>query len=118
MSRTGLVGYSTLEKPSPKAKARTHSWVEIPKIWAMGTMSGMSMNALAEPEEIKKFVEATGGAAKTLLIRGGARMTKSNYGNASDDCVENYEYDYYFTNDKSLEEAERDFVELLKSAIG
>ena len=42
-------------------------------------------------------------------------MKKSSYGNISDDGVENYAYDYYFVNDKTLEEAEVDFVELLKS---
>ena len=68
---------------------------------------------IREPIEIEKFVRATGGEAKTLLIRGGARMSKAHYGNASDDCVEDYKYDYYFLNDKSLAEAERDFAKLL-----
>ena len=44
-------------------------------------------------------------------------MKKSHYGNAADDCVENYEYDYYFLNDKSLEDAEREFVKLLASVL-
>ena len=70
---------------------------------------------IREAEEITKFVSATAGAAKTLLIRGGERMSKVCYGNVSDDLVENYPYDYYFMNDKSLEEAERDFLALLKS---
>ena len=70
---------------------------------------------IREGEEIAKFVKATGGKAKTLLVRGGERMTKSNYGNASDDGVENYPYDYYFLNDKSLEEAEKSFIEFLKN---
>ena len=68
-----------------------------------------------EGEEIAKFVRATDGRAKTLLVRGGSRMTKSSYGNVSDDMVENYPYDFYFVNDKTLEEAERDFVEFLKN---
>ncbi len=68
---------------------------------------------IREPEEIAKFVGATGGEAKSLLIRGGERMKKSAYGNASDDGVENYEYDYYFINDKTLEIAEREFCGLL-----
>ncbi len=68
-----------------------------------------------EPEEIEKFVKATGNAAKTLLIRGGDRMTKTDYGNASDDRVEDYSYDYYFINDKTIEEAEIEFVALLKT---
>ena len=72
---------------------------------------------IREGEEIAKFVRATGGEAKTLLVRGGDRMTKSSYGNVSDDEVENYSYDYYFVNDKSLEEAEADFTALIKSII-
>ena len=68
-----------------------------------------------EPEEIAKFVRATGGAAKTLLIRGGDRMKKESYGNVSDDCVEDYSYDFYFTNDKTISEAEEGFVALLKT---
>ena len=72
---------------------------------------------IREPEEIDKFVKASGGEAKTLLIRGGERMKKSSYGNASDDCVENYSYDYYFVNDKTLEEAECDFAKLLADIL-
>ncbi len=59
---------------------------------------------IREPEEIAKFVKATEGVAKTLLIRPGARKRKEVYGNSADDCVENYYYDYYFTNDKPLDE--------------
>jgi hypothetical protein len=70
---------------------------------------------IREPEEIRKFVEATSGGAKSLLVRGGERMKKTNYGNTSDDCVENYVYDYYFYNDKTIEEAEKDFCEFLNS---
>ena len=72
---------------------------------------------IREAGEIKKFVDATNGAAKTLLVRGGERMKKSNYGNVSDDEVENYSYDYYFTNDKSLEETEILFKEFLASVL-
>lgn len=68
---------------------------------------------IREGSEIDKFVRATEGRAKTLLIRGGERMTKSSFGNASDDCVEEYRYDYYYTNDKSLKIAEAEFKELL-----
>lgn len=72
---------------------------------------------IREPEEIKKFVDITGGNAKTLLVRGGSRMTKSVYGNAADDMVEGYNYDYYFVNEKGFAEAERDFVSLLEKII-
>ena len=72
---------------------------------------------IREPEEIAKYVRATGGKAKTLLVRGGERMKKSVYGNAADDCVENYYYDYYFNNDKSFAEAERNFKELMRQIL-
>ena len=52
---------------------------------------------IREPEEIAKFVKATDGLAKTLLIRGGERVRKSAYGNSADDLVENYFYDYYLS---------------------
>ena len=70
-----------------------------------------------EPEEIQKFVDATGGAAKTLLVRGGKRMSKEKYGNVSDDGVENYSYDLYYLNESSLDVAEVEFVSLLKENI-
>lgn len=72
---------------------------------------------IREAEEIKKFVEATGGAARTLLVRGGKRMSNEKYGNVSDDEVENYSYDYYFLNESTLDVAEEEFVELLRSIL-
>ena len=44
-------------------------------------------------------------------------MKKAVYGNASDDRVEEYAYDYYFLNDKTLEEAESEFCEFLTQAM-
>ena len=72
---------------------------------------------IREPEEIAKFVAATNGAARTLLIRGGERMNKSCYGNVSDDGVENYAYDRYFLNDGTLEQARVGFCELLSDML-
>lgn len=72
---------------------------------------------IREAEEIKKFVGATGGVAKTLLVRGGERMTKSSYGNASDDLVEQYAYDLYYVNEKTLDVAEEEFANLLETLI-
>jgi hypothetical protein len=67
---------------------------------------------IREGSEIKKFVEKTGGDAITLLIRGGKRFhrRKPNYGNAADDDVENYRYDYVFYNDRPLDQTEAAFV--------
>ncbi len=74
---------------------------------------------IREGEEIRKFVEKTKGDAKTLLIRGGKRFQKrdGNFGNRSDDEVENYTYDYYFLNEKPLREVEPLFIELLRSIL-
>ena len=66
------------------------------------------------------FVSATDGRAKTLLIRGGERMKEKctqGYGNAADDEVESYSYDYYFTNDQPLEVTEELFVAFLKDIL-
>ncbi len=105
-------------------KALTIAYSNYPTVWAkerylefLESNDEIMFLHIREPQEIAKFVEATGGVAKTLLIRGGERMTKNSYGNVSDDGVENYTYDYYFVNDKTLEEAERDFVALLKSIM-
>ena len=72
---------------------------------------------IREPEEIEKLVRRTDGAAKTLLVRAGERMNRGAYGNAADDCVENYSYDYYFMNDKTLDIAEGEFVSLINKII-
>ncbi len=72
---------------------------------------------IREPEEIEKFVKATGGEAKTLLVRGGTRMTKTVYGNTADDSVEQYAYDYYYVNEKALDVAESEFCELIKKIL-
>lgn len=72
---------------------------------------------IREPEEIAKFVKATDGAAKTLLVRAGDRIKRGAFGNAADDLVENYNYDLYFMNDKTLEDAEGEFVKLLSNLL-
>ena len=103
-------------------KALSIEYNDFPTLWAvrkynefMESDKEIMFLHVREGVEIEKFVHATDGKAKTLLIRGGSRMTKSNYGNASDDMVENYSYDYYFVNDKTLEEAEVEFVSFLKN---
>ena len=105
-------------------KTITAEYNDFPTNWALARfkefMSGKNeilFVHIREPLEIEKFVKATDGFAKTLLVRGGERMHKSHYGNAADDCVENYEYDYYFMNDKTLAEAERGFTKLLSEIL-
>jgi cytidylate kinase len=73
---------------------------------------------IREPEEIAKFVSRVPRAI-TLLIRGGTRFrrSKKEYGNASDDGVERYRYDYVFYNDAPLEKTETVFNAFLANVI-
>ena len=105
-------------------KRLTVEYNDFPTVWATGMYRDFLKSEyeilfihIRESEEIAKFVNATGGEAKTLLIRGGDRMKKASYGNISDDGVENYNYDYYFVNDKTLAEAEEDFKALMASIL-
>ncbi len=71
---------------------------------------------IREGEQIAHFVDEAGKLGvppKTLLIR--SKRCEAVYGNASDDDVENYSYDYYYDNDAPLEQAEKAFCEFLKS---
>ena len=72
---------------------------------------------IREGEEIRKFVEATGGEARTLLIRAERRLGAHTYGNASDDLVEQYPYDYYFSNDDPEELAAGKFLSFLEEIL-
>ena len=67
-----------------------------------------------EGAEIAKFVSATNYTAKTLLVRRPLAHVGA-YGNASDDGVEDYTYDYVYDNVRPLDEAEDDFVAFLTS---
>ncbi len=105
-------------------KTLTAEYNDFPTSWALNVFREFLENDeeilyvhIREPWEIEKFVKATNGVAKTLLVRGGARTRCGAYGNAADDCVEQYTYDYYFMNDKPLDEAEKDFCEMLSNIL-
>lgn len=76
---------------------------------------------IREPKEIEKFVRATDGHALTLLVRGGARYRtrrgNAAFGNAADDDVENYEYDYCFYNSRPLADTEPVFIRFLAKML-
>lgn len=71
---------------------------------------------IREGEEIDKFRQAVDIACITLLIRRNSSL--ESWGNASDDNVEKYTYDYTYDNDKPLEEAKDDFLLFLEKIIG
>ena len=100
-------------KDDKARKFLTAEYNDFPTNWALNvfrefltTDEQILFVHIREPWEIEKFVKATGGVAKTLLVRGGTRSQARIYGNAADDMVENYEYDYYFVNDHALDETE------------
>jgi hypothetical protein len=56
-SRIG--GVKNIGKSVAEGEGRTQSWGEMPKTCAIGTISGISINAFAEPEGMKKFMIST-----------------------------------------------------------
>lgn len=68
---------------------------------------------IREGAEIDKFKQFVDVPCITLLV---CRNTKQmeNWGNAADDNVEKYAYDFHYNNDKPLEEAKNDFLSFLK----
>ncbi len=106
-------------------KALAVAYNDFPTLWAKARYREFLLSDdeilfvhIREPEEIAKFVAATGGAAKTLLVRPGKRFGDGKvYGNVSDDNVERYDYDYYFVNDLPLDEAEGAFLAFLSETV-
>ena len=73
---------------------------------------------IREGAQIAHFIEEAEKIGKrplSLLVR--SKRCESVYGNASDDDVANYSYDYYYDNDLPLDEAENDFCEFLNKII-
>lgn len=72
---------------------------------------------IREPKEIEKFVKLSKTITKTLLIRPRSELMQKQFGNASDDEVENYKYDYVFNNDKSLEEIKPIWIKFISKIL-
>jgi hypothetical protein len=101
-------------------KALMISYNDYPTVWAeeqyrefMESDQEIMFFHIREAEEIDKFIRATNGKAKALLIRRAA-VHQGAYGNRSDDEVENYTYDYVFDNDLPIEEARAAFTDFLR----
>lgn len=71
---------------------------------------------IREADEIQKFNAHVKTSCLTLLVTR-EQNTAINWGNASDDNVHTYDYDYTYANNKSLEEAELDFCSFLSSIV-
>lgn len=71
---------------------------------------------IREGGEIDKLKQQVPGACITLLVKRSGDGPKQ-WGNASDDDVENYHYDYIYENGKPLEEAEADFMAFLEKVL-
>lgn len=71
---------------------------------------------IREPQEIAKFKSSVGEGCVTLLVRGRESARKA-WNNAADDAVENYKYDYYYVNCRSLKNMESDFMRFFNTEI-
>ena len=72
---------------------------------------------IREGSEIKKFVDSLHTPAITLLIKRSAVDNAEKYGNAADDEVENYPYDYIYHNDVPLLESSKQFTDFIASVM-
>ncbi len=103
-------------------KELTIAYNDFPTVWGLARYREFLAGGddvffihIREPKEIEKFVGRAEGKVYTLLIRADRRLPPHTYGNASDDGVENYAYDYCFDNDGTPEESAEKFLELLAS---
>ncbi len=71
---------------------------------------------IREGEEIQKLKDWIKTPCITLLVERNHGV-EASWGNASDDNVTNYQYDYVYQNNKSLSEVEGDFYEFIKGII-
>ena len=70
---------------------------------------------IREPKEIDKFKERIPTRCVTLLVE--REQMSADWGNASDDEVNCYEYDYVYQNNRPLEAAGADFIDFLESQV-
>ena len=71
---------------------------------------------IREPEEIAKFIDRVYERYKirpvTLLVR--RKAVEHEYGNTSDDGVENYDYDFVFDNDLPIKQSGWRFMGIIE----
>lgn len=71
---------------------------------------------IREGSEIEKLKRQVSGRCVTLLVKRSLEGIEA-WGNAADDEVEQYHYDYVYHNCKGLKEAEEDFLRCLREIL-
>ncbi|MCR2048329.1 hypothetical protein NSB25_13630 [Acetatifactor muris] len=71
---------------------------------------------IREGEEIEKLRNRIKTPCVTLLVTR-QQNAQVSWGNASDDNVGSFHYDYVYANDRKLEEAEEDFCRFLREIL-
>ena len=71
---------------------------------------------IREGKEIEKLKNWIGTSCITLLVTR-QQNAQISWGNASDDNVSSFPYDYVYANDRKLEEAEEDFCGFLRANL-
>lgn len=69
---------------------------------------------IRECAEIEKFKKSISNNCKTLLVH---RPGNDSWGNSSDDDVGNMTYDFYYENNKKMEEMPEDVIEFFEKNI-
>lgn len=73
---------------------------------------------IRERDQIEAFLNRVNTPKMTLLVKSTrSGMEQGKLGNASDDEVELFDYDFTYWNNGTLDEARHDFPEFLKSAL-
>lgn len=91
-----------------------------------GIYSRIMFVHIREPKEIKKFKDAitrhigtendSNCLVRTMLVKNLSTDNKS-YGNSSDDCVEDYNYDFTYYNYKNIYSAKHSFLLYLEDFV-
>ncbi len=84
----------------------------------LGDENDVMLVHIREGAEIDKFIKALHTSAISILVKRSAVDNSEKYGNAADDEVENYTYDYVYHNDLPLPESQERFAEFIDGIIG
>jgi len=72
---------------------------------------------IREPHEIDKFKKHSKTKTYTLLITPRSELAGKVYGNASDDDVAKYHYDFTFNNDQPLETSSKLWIKFIDNQV-